>query len=133
MPVAIVTDLYINDNYNTISASTYGRGLWKSSLYDGCDANYTLSSIGGGVRYYSASNTITSNAVLPMDFGNEIYLKGGNNVSLTPGFNAGGYSIFNAKIGPCPNPVNNLMNKDQYPQSNFVMSKDFYRKLMEQK
>lgn len=133
MPVAIVTDLYINDNYNTISASTYGRGLWKSSLYDGCDANYTLSSIGGGVRYYSASNTITSNAVLPMDFGNEIYLKGGNSVSLTPGFNAGGYSIFNAKIGPCPNPVNNLMNKDQYPQSNFVMSEEFYRKLMEQK
>ena len=129
MPVAIVTDLYINTGFNTLSAATYGRGLWKSPLYDGCVNDINFGYFGGGVRYYSVNNTIISDVDLPKDLGHSVHLKGGNSVTLNPGFTAGGEINFDAKIGPCPSPISNLSNQVS-PQSNFVMSDEFYRRLM---
>lgn len=128
MPVAIVTDLYINTAFNTLTAGTYGRGLWRSPLYENCIPNINFNSFIGGVRYYSAGNSITSNISLPQDNGHEVHLKAGDNVTLLPGFNASGQIIFDAKVGSCPSIVSNFSSDDP-PQSNFVMSERFYNML----
>jgi photosystem II stability/assembly factor-like uncharacterized protein len=111
LPSVSVTDLYINDQNNTIAAATYGRGLWRSDLYSSCIADQTIMSILlgntiypiGGVRYYSASNTITSTAEHFKDVGTEIHYGASNFIDLKDGFEFGGLGLFIGKAGvPCP-------------------------------
>jgi hypothetical protein len=71
-------------------------------MYDGCVDVIALTSQVGGVRYYSASSSISSSVLYRKDIGNEIHYKAGNHVLLVPGFEAGGNTYFHGKIGPCP-------------------------------
>jgi hypothetical protein len=103
MPVAVVNDLYINPTNSTITAGTYGRGMWRSSLYSGCAENITHTGSGlGGVRYYSVNNQITSTAEFRQDIGTAIHYTAGQRVILNPGFFASTRAVFNAKIDDCP-------------------------------
>ena len=104
MPVVNVSDLYINTANSTITAGTYGRGLWRSSLYTACVTNlvFGASSPNSGIRYYSCTNEITSSTNYRNDIGTEINYKAGNSITLTTDFQAGGYGVFHGKIGPCP-------------------------------
>ena len=101
-----ISDLYINDADNTVVAGTYGRGLWRSSKYDGCVANISLASLFGitigGVRFYSSTNSITSSAIYRKDLGTEIHYKAGNVINLTTDFSSGTLGFFEGRIGPCP-------------------------------
>ena len=114
MPVAPVSDLYVNPTDGSIAAGLYGRGLWKSSLYSGCIPNLNIA--GGsyptdGTHYYSTSNTIVSNRPYSDHIGTNIHYKAGNYVDLIPGFHSKQNTFFEAKVGPCPE-VNNETLKD---------------------
>lgn len=105
MPAVNVNDLYINPTFGTITAGTYGRGLWRSPLYSGCAANIAHSNPGdplGGVGFISASNIITSTAEFRNDMGTEFYYTAGQRITLNPGFRARAQGVFEARLGPCP-------------------------------
>jgi hypothetical protein len=105
MPAVIVNDLYINPTNSTISAGTYGRGLWRSSLYSGCNENALIVDTGvplGGVRHISVHNEITSTAEYRREMGTEIYFAAGERIILNPGFRIGARAFFQGKIADCP-------------------------------
>jgi photosystem II stability/assembly factor-like uncharacterized protein len=105
MPAVIVNDLYINPTNSTITAGTYGRGLWRSSLYTGCSENALIVDTGfplGGVRHISVNNEITSTAEFRRELGTETYFTAGQRILLNPGFRIGARAFFQGKIGDCP-------------------------------
>jgi len=112
LPATIVNDLYINTASNTITAGCYGRGLWLSTLYTECSPTLNLTNPSGipvgGVRYYSASQSLESNVEYKEDLGTEIHYAAGNYIDLNPGFSLGGIAYFNAMTGPCPSTVDPL-------------------------
>lgn len=108
MPAANVNDFYIHEGDGIITAGTFGRGLWKSSLYTGCLTQVNISTPGsnplGGVHWISAASQITSDAEYRIDLGTEVHYNAGQRVLLEPGFQADGQIFFEANIQPCPPP-----------------------------
>ena len=112
LPNSPVTDMYIykNGGTNLVTASTFGRGLWRTQNYTTCTADLPINGVLDGYRVYETSNSITSTATLSGGVGTEIYMKAGNFVDLTTGFRAiASDGFFKASIGPCgvggiPNP-----------------------------
>lgn len=123
MPAVNVSDLYINPVASTITAGTYGRGLWRTGLYSTCvsDFTFTFSSPDSGRRYYSCTNTITSNTPFRKDIGTEVHYSAGYSISLTPGFTAGDNGYFHGKIGPCPGITIEPMMRPFSPSGQLVM------------
>ena len=64
LPNIEVMDLAVNNYNGTITAATFGRGLWVSSLYSQCNVDFVHQNGTGsnprGLEYYAASNSITS-------------------------------------------------------------------------
>jgi hypothetical protein len=131
MPVVPVSDLYINSASGEIVAGTYGRGLWKSDLYAGCDATIELGGGGGigGERHYATSNWISSTQDYDPDFGTHIRYSAGHYIDLKPGFEISGIGYFNGKIGPCPPPYAQPMMGPPIQRSKFVFTEEVLRKL----
>lgn len=123
MPVVNVSDLYINPVASTITAGTYGRGLWRTGLYSTCvpDFTFTSSSPNSGRRYYSCTNTISSSTPFRKDIGTEIHYTAGYSISLTPGFTAGDNGYFHGKLGPCPGNIIEPMMRPFSPSGQLVM------------
>lgn len=129
-----ISDLYINDGDNTIVAGTYGRGLWRSSKYTGCESSITLVNIpgspAGGVKYFSSSGTITSNVEYKTELGTEIHYKASNYVALQNDFLAGGLAFFEAKTGTCPDIVSDPLVSPFVSSSIFVMGPHGNKKMI---
>jgi hypothetical protein len=92
LPNSPVTDLYIfkNGTTNYISASTFGRGLWRSPLYEVCPANLLVSGVEWGHTVHQASNSVSSSNTVSGGVNTELFLRAGNYVDLTEGFNVEG-------------------------------------------
>ncbi|MEI7980340.1 MAG: 3-coathanger stack domain-containing protein [Bacteroidota bacterium] len=112
MPAVPVIDLEINYTSNIITAGTFGRGLWQSSLYSACPGGYTLRPDNDpsnpnytGYQLYEASNDITSSRIITGGVGTDVTYKSGNYVKLTTGFNAREHNVFRATLGPCSGQV----------------------------
>jgi hypothetical protein len=105
LPNVIISDLYINHTANTITAGTFGRGLWRSDLKTGCNTSISFSSLvtHGGEIHYSYNSSITSSAKVSPNIGTEIYYMAGNFIDLKESFQAPSTALFEGKIGPCPN------------------------------
>jgi photosystem II stability/assembly factor-like uncharacterized protein len=107
LPVVEITDLEINEADGLLRAATYGRGIWQTAVFDGaCAVNLSFSTNShppSEPGYFTASNTIISNAVIS-GAGANIKYKAGQRITLTTGFraNASNDSKFLAYIGPCP-------------------------------
>ena len=123
MPVVNINDLFINSEASTITAGTYGRGLWRTGLYSTCVPNFNLTSTSpdSGRRYYSCTNEITSSTTYRKDIGTEIHYSAGHSISLTPDFEAGKYGYFHGKIGPCPGITNEPIMSPYNPSGQLVM------------
>jgi len=102
LPTVPVFDLEVNNTSGILTAGTFGRGLWRSPVYDACVPSWILSSTAGpGYSYYQASNSISSSRVFNAGVGQEGYFKAGNSITLTTGFQVAGGSRFKAWLGPC--------------------------------
>lgn len=107
LPVIEITDLEVNAPSGLLRAATYGRGIWQTSVYNAvCTSNLTFSTNShppSEPGFYSASNTITSTAVIT-GAGSDIKYKAGQRITLTPGFRINGSTDarFISYIGPCP-------------------------------
>jgi photosystem II stability/assembly factor-like uncharacterized protein len=124
LPTVPVFDLEINYGSGVITAGTYGRGLWRSTLYNACPSYYTLmpendpSNPGyTGFQFYEASNGIESSRVITGGIGTDVTYKAAHYVKLTTGFNAKENNLFKASLGNCIN------NKSTVPQFRKVTGK----------
>jgi len=113
MPTCIVNDLYINYGNNRIWAGTFGRGVWRSTLYDACPTSSNLTNASGlsartGQFYYEASSQITSERNYDGGAGTIIEYQAGDRVILTPGFEVEEFSVGEFRTGPCTFQLQNI-------------------------
>lgn len=101
MPLIEVSDLFINENTNKITASTFGRGMWQSDLYNSCNTYLSLSGNISGYNRFQSSNLIESNHDMNGNYGNDLAYKANTKIRLTSGFAAREGSKFRATIQPC--------------------------------
>lgn len=100
MPRIPVTELHIRGA--TIYASTFGRGIWRSSTHTECPADVSIIANINGFRFYEGLN-ITTSSTLIGGISTQVFLKGQNSVTMLPGFraNAGSGEQFMAWIEAC--------------------------------
>ncbi|NQV03285.1 MAG: hypothetical protein HQ542_11605 [Bacteroidia bacterium] len=125
LPNVPVSDLAINEGADQLLASTFGRGIWKSSLRAPCAADASITANVSGPYFKSASNSITMTSQLTGGEGTSAVLRAGEYVDLKPGFKADGDpgTKFLAYIGPCdsgipPDAASGVLTdtvSDQYP------------------
>ena len=101
LPRVPITDLQIFQTAQSIFASTFGRGIWASTLKQACDVNLSVGGLVGGQLFNQASNSVTSTQILTGGAGTQVYNRGGNFVTLGVGFEAKSGNEFKAYIGPC--------------------------------
>lgn len=103
LPNVPVSDLAINETDDQLLASTFGRGIWKSTLRDPCPTSRTITIDLEGKDFRSASNDITMWGAIVGGEGTSVVLRSGNYVDLKPGFVADATSgnKFLAYNGPC--------------------------------
>lgn len=108
LPPVMVHELEINSNNNIIYAATYGRGLWKSSLYQDCVSNYNLTSSNDpsnpnytGIQHYEANTSIESSRTVQGGLGTDVHYQAGDHIDLNPGFRVLKGNIFKSVIGEC--------------------------------
>src|SRR5690606_24269101 len=95
---------------------------WLSDLYTTCPSSYNFTgNTTGGTLYYSASNTITSTAVLRADVGTEVHYSAGNLIELKDGFRAQGQAFFEATIGPCPTDISEPLTEPAIPSGQLIL------------
>ncbi|MFZ4058229.1 MAG: WD40/YVTN/BNR-like repeat-containing protein [Ferruginibacter sp.] len=100
MPIAIVTDMWVNEN-GLIYASTFGRGIWLGSRYTACTANINVSGTLDGSHFYEASNSATVTANSYSGNNTEIFVKSNNYIDLKEGFEIKNQTFFKAYLNPC--------------------------------
>ncbi len=107
MPTVRVLDLDIEQGY--LYAGTFGRGIWRSTLYSSCPASYSLTNANDpgnqnftGIQRYHASNTINSSRIITGGIGTDVIYSAGYEIILTTGFHARKNNLFRAKLGSCP-------------------------------
>ena len=116
LPNVRVSDLKVNRHRKTLYAATYGRGIWRTSLFCPTVLSYTLPT--SPLNFYAASSFISSSSII--DGGRDvayrapsIYLTSGFKVVLGTRFTANSYSC----AAYVPNRiVQNNSNNDELPQ-----------------
>ena len=100
---APVSDLAINEGADQLLASTFGRGIWKSTLHTSCPADVSINTNVSGAYFRTASNSITMSGKVIGGAGTSAILRSEGYVTLTPGFqaNADPGNKFSAYIGNC--------------------------------
>ena len=118
LPTVPVFDLEINYAGSMITAGTFGRGLWRSTLYEACPPYYSLAPDNDpsnpgytGFQFYEASNGILSSRIITGGIGTDVTYKAAHSVKLIPGFNAKENNLFKASLGPC---INNMSVVPQF-------------------
>lgn len=104
LPRVAVTELELLKVGGTsiaIYGSTFGRGIWKSSVFSSCSSTLTVSSTLQGQQFFQAGSTLTSTSLINGAAGTSVFFKAGSSVTLTPGFSAVSGTEFQSYIGPC--------------------------------
>jgi photosystem II stability/assembly factor-like uncharacterized protein len=108
LPNVRVEEIQLNSTH--VFAGTYGRGVWRSELYNPClaslnltPANETFTNIySPGTQEHSASVSIQSTRVYNGSVGTNIYYNGGQFVDLKPGFEIKTDAFMEVKNKGCP-------------------------------
>ena len=108
LPPVIIQELEINTQDDIIYAATYGRGLWKSTVYADCQNLFVLTPANDpsnpdytGMQVYEASDHITSTRIITGGYGTDVSYQAANYIDLMPGFQANQGNLFKAAIGQC--------------------------------
>ena len=107
LPKSRIEDMTVSGGYLYIG--TYGRGAWRSPLYNTCPISISLTQASNpdpngmaGVMEFSASASILSNRIIYGGVGTDISFSAGDYITLYQGFTAKSNSTFVAKLDGCP-------------------------------
>jgi hypothetical protein len=110
LPRVAVTGLEFLDIFNAadpanpfkyIYASTFGRGIWRSQIYENCSSALNLTQTLQGQQSFQVVNSLTSTSLVSGGVGTDVYFQSGNSITLTPGFQAFEGSEFKSIIRRC--------------------------------
>lgn len=103
LPNTRVYDLEINTALVTdrLYAALFGRGIFYTDVYTGCNANETLSGSVTGLNYTEAGTSITSTEFIWGGGGTSVGYNAGSTITLSPGFEVKAGSKFEAYIQGC--------------------------------
>jgi len=101
LPNVPVTNLYLNPAIDRIRASTFGRGVWESDLFDNCVTGIGLSQDIWGRRLYEASSYITTSSDIKRGENTQVTFKAGNYIRFIPGFSITPGSKLHAYLAAC--------------------------------
>ena len=101
LPLIPVTDIFVNEATATITAATFGRGLWESDLYTTCSPFLFLNSDVNGSFFYQTNGLLQSTQNMNGSYGNSLRYRSPTVIKLTNGFKAKAGSYFHAVIGAC--------------------------------
>ncbi len=113
MPLVPVTDLFVNETFGTIQASTFGRGIWESDLYTNCGPAYFLTGLTEGQRFYQSNGVIETTQYVPGSFGNELRLRSPVKIVFSNGFRSYNNSFLHAVIGNCGQGVFDMAGSEE--------------------
>lgn len=127
LPRTIVKDLYINPVLQTISAGTFGRGIFKSNLFSISVCLPFRNFTGTYVENYtgSALDSVLTTAVIEATQESNVKFTAQNQyVRIAPGFWAKKQSTFTGAIEPCGGDVNPYRVQLNSTADNPVMDKN---------
>ena len=110
LPRVAVTGLAFLDVFNAadppnpfkyVYASTFGRGIWRSQIYENCSPTLTIAQTLQGQKTFQVTTSITSTSLVSGGVGTDVYFQSGNNITLTDGFRAFEGNEFKAIVRPC--------------------------------
>jgi len=90
LPNVPVSDLAINVASDQLLAATFGRGIWKSTLWEDCPVSFNVTSNVSGHYFRTASSYVTMNADVVGGIGTYAVLRAGDSVIMKPGFQVNG-------------------------------------------
>jgi hypothetical protein len=108
LPVLPVTEIIVDEVNEVVRAATFGRGIWLSDLYTGCNPSLFLSGTNFGTNFYQSSGIIETSQVSPGAYGNVLLLRAPQKITFENGFRAYQFSKLHAVIGNCGQGVVNL-------------------------
>ena len=107
LPFTQINDLDTDGSY--LYAGTFGRGIWRSSLYSSCPPVLTLTPENDpstpytiGKQIMHASNYIHSTRIIQGGIGTEVYYNAGSYIDLKDGFWGKQGNFLNVKVEGCP-------------------------------
>ncbi len=101
LPRVPVTDLAITQAASRIRASTYGHGIWETTLFTPCDANLNLTGTVAGNKFYQVYNQVTSNAIIGGGSVTNVITKAGAEIILSDGFTVQETNVYSGILGAC--------------------------------
>ncbi len=106
LPRVEVSDLEISYVAGKLRIGTYGRGIWQSDLFSGCQGQLSLNEFNQftGFSYeFQANQQIQAQGVIIDGEGSEVRYRAGNLILLKQDFRAltSKGAFFKASIGPC--------------------------------
>ncbi len=121
MPLVPVTDLFVNEAFGIILASTFGRGIWQGDLYNDCGPFLFLSGTTQGQQFYQSNGFIETSQVVPGSVGNVLRLRSPQKIIFKNGFRSYNNSQVHAIIGNCgqgvfnfTDPTDRAVSKTEY-------------------
>ena len=101
LPLVPVTDLFVNEAFGIILASTFGRGIWQGDLYSDCGPFLFLTGNTQGQQFYQSNGFIETSQVVPGSIGNVLRLRSPQKIIFKNGFRSYNNSQVHAIIGNC--------------------------------
>ncbi|MEP6647009.1 MAG: 3-coathanger stack domain-containing protein [Saprospiraceae bacterium] len=100
IPHCPVTQLLVDQDIGTLTAATFGRGVWQRNYcIEDIDLTYPLA----GKLEYKCNDQLTSSSLITGTTNDTISFKAGGKIKLLPGFKAGVGTYFTTKKEPCDN------------------------------
>ncbi|MFZ1676282.1 MAG: 3-coathanger stack domain-containing protein [Saprospiraceae bacterium] len=117
LPHVPVTDLQMNYVTNELKCSTYGRGIWKTSVYDNCPSSVHVNyEINQGQYNFEASTIIYAYDNITGGIGTRVTMKAGDQIRLQNGFRANQDTYVRIAIGGCATGPLGLTGNEPNPQ-----------------
>jgi len=102
LPRVPVTDILIHQPTNSLTASTFGRGVWRAAMYNSCPSLLNINWEMQGDNFFSAGGNITANSAINGQIsGTTVVMRSADSIKLLPGFKVKAGDKFRGYIGNC--------------------------------
>ncbi len=102
LPHVPITDLSVNYVTSELKAATYGRGIWRSDLYQPCPSLVLVDyDIDEGQYNFESSNQIYANHWITGGLGAQVRMRAGSQIRVQNGFKASAGTSVKMSIGNC--------------------------------